>query len=277
MITAVHSGKAVDVCNWSLDNAGNIFVWDKTFGENQQWYLEYAEDGWFYIRSRYNAKCLTISRTSTSAGTNIYQWDNNNWKNQQWRFLPVGAPVEFTAPDAPTSLVVTFNTSPIHLTWDASSSSDVAGYTIFRAEKEGEYNTIARNVTSTSYDDNTAVSGRQYYYKINAVDHSLNRSTCSNAAGSGIDNSPSDWVLEQNYPNPFNSETNITFRVPVSTRINLSVFDVNGRLIQTLLNKNVSEGVHPLIWNASGLSSGVYFIQLSSKKFSAAKKCILMK
>src|SRR5438045_2588612 len=49
---AVHSGKVPDVLNFSLDNGTTIIVWDDLKSVNQQWYLEYIEDGWFYIRNR---------------------------------------------------------------------------------------------------------------------------------------------------------------------------------------------------------------------------------
>jgi hypothetical protein len=73
-ITAVHSGKSLDILNWSLYNGGNIIVWDDAKGANQQWYLEYAGDGWFYIRSRHSAKCIEVANASTANEANIYQW-----------------------------------------------------------------------------------------------------------------------------------------------------------------------------------------------------------
>jgi hypothetical protein len=101
---AVHNGKVPDVLNFSLDNGTNIIVWDDVKSVNQQWYLEYIEDGWFYIRNRNSAKCLEVADASTA---NIQQWEKNGGTNQQWRFLPVGAPVEFVSPSAPGNLIAT--------------------------------------------------------------------------------------------------------------------------------------------------------------------------
>ncbi len=174
-ITSGHSGKALDDNNWSLDNGANIIVWDDAKGANQQRYLDYAGDGWFYIRSRHSAKSLQVN------GENIVQWEQNGGTSQQWRFLPVGAPVEFDAPTAPGNLIATANAASVRLTWTASPETDVAGYTIFRAEVAGgAYNTIARNVPTTAFVDNSAAAGVQYFYKIKAVDRSLNRSVYSN-------------------------------------------------------------------------------------------------
>jgi hypothetical protein len=179
-IKAVNSGKALDVYNWSLDNGGNIAIWDDTKGANQQWYLEYAEDGWFYIRSRHSALCLDVLNASTANGANIVQWEKNGKINQQWRLIPAGTPVEFDAPSAPNNLVATANAESVRLDWSASPEDDVAGYTIFRSDlKGGPYNTIARNVTSNSFVDNTCTIEGQYFYKIKAVDKSLNSSVYS--------------------------------------------------------------------------------------------------
>jgi hypothetical protein len=179
--TAVHSGKSPDILNWSLDNGGNVIVYDDAKGANQQWFLDYAEDGWFYIRSRHSAKCLQVANSSTAAGANIQQWDKLGTTNQQWRFLPVGATVEFSAPNAPSNLIATANPESVRLEWTASPSPDVASYTIFRSETaNGAYQTIARNVKSNSFVDNTTTIAGQYFYAIKAVDNSLNRSAYSN-------------------------------------------------------------------------------------------------
>jgi hypothetical protein len=180
-LTAVHSGKAVDVLNWSLENGGNIDAWDDSKGVLQQWYLDYAGDGWYYIRSRFSAKCLDVYNASTADAASIVQWDKTSGTNQQWRFLPVGTAVEFVAPNAPTNLVATANAESVRLNWNASTSTDVTGYTIFSAETAGgPYNTIARYVTSTSFVDNTATTAGTHFYRIKAVDNSLNRSAYSN-------------------------------------------------------------------------------------------------
>jgi hypothetical protein len=178
---AVHSNMSPDILNWSLDDGGNIIMWEITKGANQQWYLDYAGDGWFYIRSRHSAKCLEVTNGSKADGANIQQWDKDGAPNQQWRFLPVDAPLELNPPSAPVNLVATANAESIRLDWSANPEADVAGYTIFRSESAGgSYNTIARNVTSTSFVDNTTTTGEQHFYTINAVDSSLNRSVYSN-------------------------------------------------------------------------------------------------
>jgi hypothetical protein len=194
----VNSAKSIDVYNWSLDNGGNIDAWDSAAGANQQWYFDYAGDGWFYIRSRQSAKCIEV----TADGLNTDQWDVTGSANQQWRLLPVSASVEFTAPSAPGGLTAVAQNESVKLTWSASTASDLAGYSVFRAASTGDaYNTIARNITTTSFVDNTATSGSTYYYKIKAVDQSLNRSAYSSevsATPSGSKGLVADYAFESN-------------------------------------------------------------------------------
>ncbi len=185
LITAAHSGKSMDVLNWSLSNNTNIIVYDLAKGTNQQWYLEYVEDGWFRIRSRFSSKCLDVYNSSTANAINIVQNDPKDSKSQQWRLVPVSNPVEFVAPAAPLNLVSTANASSVRLDWSANTESDLSGYNVYRADTSGvSYNTIARNVKNTLFIDNTVETGKQYYYKIKAFDKSLNSSDYSNEVSS---------------------------------------------------------------------------------------------
>lgn len=180
-ITAVHSGKSFDIYNWSLSNGGNIVVWDDAKGGNQQWYLDYAEDGWFYIRSRHSAKCLEVANDSKIVNANIQQWEKDGGANQQWRFLPVGTTIDFTAPAALGDLVVQANELSVRLDWSNGTEGDLDGYTVFRSETAGgPFQTIARQVKTTAFVDNTVTMGKEYFYAVKAVDRSQNRSAYSN-------------------------------------------------------------------------------------------------
>lgn len=179
-LSAVHSAKVPDVLNWSLDKGTNIIVWDDAKGGNQQWYLDYVEDGWFYIRSRHSNLCLHVQGAGTANDANIIQWEPLGGSHQQWRFLPVGAAIEFDAPAAPANFKASANPESVRLSWTESPEDDVAGYTIFRADSaRGAYETIARQITSTEFVDNTATMDGEYFYAVKAVDKSLNSSDYS--------------------------------------------------------------------------------------------------
>lgn len=94
--------------------------------------------------------------------------------------------------------------------------------------------------------------------------------------------SVNDFKLEQNYPNPFNPHTKIVYRVPSkvkgqNSKVVLKVFDMLGNEISTLVNEEKSSGHYEVLFNASNLSSGIYFYRLSVGSFSETKAMILEK
>jgi hypothetical protein len=89
--------------------------------------------------------------------------------------------------------------------------------------------------------------------------------------------SPEKFELSQNFPNPFNPSTVISFSVPVSGDVNLSVFNTLGEKVSELVNGTMEAGAHKVEFNATGLPSGLYFYKISSGSFSAIKKMVLLK
>jgi hypothetical protein len=150
-------------------------------GANQQWFFEYAGNGWFYIRSRWSGKYLDVAGLSTANGANIWQWTGLNGLNQQWRLLPVGAAVEFVAPAAPTNVTAIANAVSVQLSWKTNSESDLAGYSVMRATNSGgPYEIVARGLTNNAFTDKSANLPRTFFYVVKGVDRSLN--TSSNSA-----------------------------------------------------------------------------------------------
>ncbi|HSD64110.1 MAG TPA: T9SS type A sorting domain-containing protein [Ignavibacteriaceae bacterium] len=85
------------------------------------------------------------------------------------------------------------------------------------------------------------------------------------------------FKLSQNYPNPFNPSTRLSFVVGKSSFVTLKIYDVLGNEIAALVNEEKSPGTYDINFNASGLSSGVYYYRLSSGSFSETKKMIFLK
>jgi hypothetical protein len=88
---------------------------------------------------------------------------------------------------------------------------------------------------------------------------------------------PTEFNLYQNYPNPFNPETNIKFEIPKTQFVKISVYDIIGREIRTLVNAELQAGSHNIRFNSSGISSGVYFYKIESGEFVDVKKLIINK
>ncbi|MGA2667418.1 MAG: T9SS type A sorting domain-containing protein [Ignavibacteria bacterium] len=103
---------------------------------------------------------------------------------------------------------------------------------------------------------------------------SLTVITGINLIGSEV---PIDFKLYQNYPNPFNPTTQIRFDLAKAGIVKLSVYDINGRLVQTLLNTNYSAGKYNAEFDAKNFSSGIYFYKLETPDYTSIKKMILVK
>ena len=88
---------------------------------------------------------------------------------------------------------------------------------------------------------------------------------------------PSDYQLEQNYPNPFNPSTKIRYSITEYSFVTLKVYTLLGEEIETLFNGEQSAGVYEAAFDASNLSSGIYFYTLKTEKASFTKKMILVR
>jgi uncharacterized lipoprotein YddW (UPF0748 family) len=91
------------------------------------------------------------------------------------------------------------------------------------------------------------------------------------------DRVPLAFTLEQNFPNPFNPATTIRFTVSMHQRVQLSVYDVLGRTMATLIDRDMQPGVYTAVWNGADAPSGIYFYRLTSGSFGAVKKMLLQK
>jgi hypothetical protein len=85
------------------------------------------------------------------------------------------------------------------------------------------------------------------------------------------------FQLRQNYPNPFNTSTRIEFEIYKKGKVTLEIYDINGKLIQELVNSYLSEGSYIVNFDANKLPSGVYFYRLLSNGKSTIKKMVLVK
>ncbi|MBK7629454.1 MAG: T9SS type A sorting domain-containing protein [Ignavibacteriales bacterium] len=94
---------------------------------------------------------------------------------------------------------------------------------------------------------------------------------------SKIDEIVNYFSLSQNYPNPFNPSTKISWQSPVGSQQKLKIYDVLGNEVATLVNEYKSAGSYEVDFNASSLSSGIYFYRLTVGSFVQTKKMILMK
>jgi hypothetical protein len=88
---------------------------------------------------------------------------------------------------------------------------------------------------------------------------------------------PLAYALHQNYPNPFNPTTTISFFIAKAGQVSLTVYDLLGRSVTTLLNERLNSGSYQVPWDAGSLPSGMYFYRLNADGFSDVKKTVLLK
>ena len=94
--------------------------------------------------------------------------------------------------------------------------------------------------------------------------------------------SPELFTLHQNYPNPFNPVTNLDYDLPEDAMVNITVFDMMGKVVSTLVNDQQSAGYKTLQWNATSnsgqpISAGLYIYTIRAGEFSKTRKMILLK
>ena len=109
--------------------------------------------------------------------------------------------------------------------------------------------------------------------------NSLNNSLTAN--GKNII-TPTTWALYQNYPNPFNPSTILSYNLHEDAFVTISVFDMYGKVVKTLVNNKKNSGFHSIHWNATNnqgksVSAGVYFYRIEIGDFRQTKKMILLK
>jgi len=88
---------------------------------------------------------------------------------------------------------------------------------------------------------------------------------------------PHQFMLYPNFPNPFNPVTTFIFQLPHFSAVRLTITNLLGEMVTTLINKEMPAGQHQVQWWAEAMSAGIYFYQLSAGKFSATGKCLLLK
>ena len=88
---------------------------------------------------------------------------------------------------------------------------------------------------------------------------------------------PMTYSLQQNYPNPFNPTTKIKYSIPEASQVSLKVYDILGNEVASLVNQEKQAGTYEVQFNASSLSSGVYFYKIKSGSFIQTRKMIVLK
>lgn len=134
--------------------------------------------------------------------------------------------------------------------------------------------------TSSDLDSVTDQNYNGYIYGVAALDRLNNESVVMTPTGSAVHISsplPGNIKLSQNYPNPFNPTTTIGFNIPKNDLVVLTIYNLQGQRVKTLIDGFKTAGRHTIDWNASQMNSGVYLYRLQSGSIDQIKKCIVLK
>jgi len=88
---------------------------------------------------------------------------------------------------------------------------------------------------------------------------------------------PAVYSLSTAYPNPFNPTTTLSFAIPIDSEVSLSVYNLQGREVSTLIDGNMDAGYHSIVWDANSYASGVYFVKMVAGEFVNTQKLMLIK
>jgi photosystem II stability/assembly factor-like uncharacterized protein len=218
-----------------------------------------------------------------------------------WTVGESGTIVMYNNPTVPVELnsfTASVNGNNVQLKWITSTEANNRGFEIERKiispRSTGENPDYVRigyvkgNGTTTksssySFSDRELATG-VYSYRIKQIDFdgTFEYMELSGNVEIGL---PASFKLSQNYPNPFNPSTRISYELPVSGNLTLKVYDILGNEVATLANGFKEAGNHNIEFNASELSSGIYYYQLKAaeqrtenkQSFIQTKKMILIK
>ena len=209
-----------------------------------------------------------------------------------------------SAPTAPSGLSASTTGSDVTFSWNKSSDAETPqnglSYNLYvgTSSHNGQVKSPMSDISSGfrrvvqigNANQNNSwtfknLPGGTYYWSVQAIDNSYEGSTfASEKTFTNIviieevtSPIPSVYSLAQNYPNPFNPTTTILYQLPKSTYVKLSIYDITGKLVETLVNEHKNAGYYSVNWDATNVSSGIYIYKIDASNFSSVKKCLIVK
>ncbi len=270
-------------------HSSGTMMWSKTYNgtgnqSDKAWGIVVDTDGSVYVSGESTADAgninyLTVKYTAT--GTQSWVSEYNGTGNGEDRASAVS--ILLNSSNTKSVIVTgkswgpsnTFDYATVRYNTESGIQSQVNRYTF-----TGNSNDIAKDLV-ISPSKKVIITGFSQLI-IDAGVGSSYVSTQSVDFGETIEmnselTTPGSFILHQNYPNPFNPATSIRFDLTQASNVRLAVYDMLGREINVLVNQNLTAGTHNITFNASDLSSGIYFYKLEAGSFRDIKKMTLVK
>lgn len=277
--------------NWTSQNSTSVEDLLTSFFTSASTGWISSSNGEILVTTNGGNNWLTQS-TSTSASLNsVHISGNFGWACGSNGTIIATTTGGFSAPTAPTLRLPANDTVGTTLTptlrWFSVTGAEIY-HVILSTDSLFSTLLINDSTASVFYDIGSGIlqGNTKYFWRVRGrnlagfgVYSSRWKFTTENLTGISIVNNetPGMYSLSQNYPNPFNPVTNIRFAIPESGPVKLTVFDMLGREVETLVNENLDRGTYNADWNASGYPSGVYFYRIEAGGFGEVRKMILVK
>jgi len=181
-----------------------------------------------------------------------------------------------------TSFIASVNNNNVVLNWTTATELNNKGFEIERKSGDSDFKTISfMNGYGTTSEPQTytytdsKLSQGVYTYRLKQIDFDGTFEYSKEVSADVT--TPLSYSLDQNYPNPFNPTTTISFTVTDPGMVKITLINILGEELNTLLNEFKEAGAHSVTLDASNLSSGVYFYKLESAQFTQIKKMLLTK
>ncbi len=227
----------------------------------------------------------TIEHTAEDKGATGYdQYYGHGRVNAYYALLAVVGPQNFHTTNG--------NNSYVSLAWDAIPASVLQHYEVSRNINNWGWSVIT-TTTNTSYTDNEFQRNRtgddvvEYRVRSKTIDNVYSlysnilsadgTSTYQQKRAELVKEIPTEYDLSQNYPNPFNPTTVISYALPEAGNTLITIYDYLGREVTTLVNDYKTAGKYEVVFDATRLSSGLYFYKINAGRFSVTKKMMLVK
>ncbi|MBE2279063.1 MAG: immune inhibitor A [Ignavibacteriaceae bacterium] len=199
-----------------------------------------------------------------------------------WYIDDIGIVVYTAVPVELTSFTANVSENGVNLDWATASEVNNSGFDVQRSSNSELWETLSfvagkgstADASVYKYIDNSPLPGKSYY-RLVQIDYD---GTTQKYGPVEIDfTTVYDYELSQNYPNPFNPSTNLTFTLAQAGKTDLRIYDITGTEVSNLVNDYLEAGKYTITFDASKLSSGIYFYELRSGNFVKRMKMTLLK
>ena len=182
-----------------------------------------------------------------------------------------------------TTFSVEFRDGVAELSWKTHTEVNNYGFNVERKSSTEKWEEIgfvqghgnSNSIKNYKFEDHSIWGNCKYFYRLKQIDVDGKYEYSDVIEVSST--STIQYLLRQNYPNPFNPTTSISYSIPIEGEVTLSIYDLLGSEIITLINKEQTQGNYEVEFDGSDLSSGIYFYKLQVGKFVEIKKMNLLK